>query len=116
MVGSPLIDGRFLAALGRAGGRCGWGDRTQTMRALFGDLLPDDVIARRSKATFSRPFFGPHTQAFARRWDGCAGIDADAVDARALRDTWTGTRPHFFSAMALQAAWLGSEPAHGRTD
>ena len=73
MVGSPLIDVRYLAALGRAGGRRGWGDRTETMRALFGDLLPDDVIARRSKATFSGPFFGPDTQAFARRWDGSRG-------------------------------------------
>jgi hypothetical protein len=114
MVGSPLIDPRFLAALGRAGGRCGWGDRTATMRALFGDLLPDDVIARRSKATFSGPFFGPDTRAFAQRWDGLAGIDPDAVDARALRDTWTSRRPHFFSAMALQAAWLASEPTPGR--
>ncbi len=109
MVGSPLIEPRFLAALARAGGRAGWGDRTATMRALFGDLLPVELITRRTKATFSRPFFGPHTQAFAQSWDGVTGIDSAAVDAGALRHTWADRYPHFFSAMSLQAAWLATQ-------
>ncbi len=40
LIGSPLIDPAYMRAVGREGGRAGWGDRTATMGALFGDLLP----------------------------------------------------------------------------
>ena len=40
-VHSPFLDPRYFAALARAGGRWGWGDRTATMRALFADVLPE---------------------------------------------------------------------------
>ena len=38
-------------------GARGPGDRTTAMRAVFGDALPDRVLARRSKATFNDAFF-----------------------------------------------------------
>ena len=38
---APILDPGFVAALARAGGRSGYGDRTVTMRAVFGGLVPD---------------------------------------------------------------------------
>lgn len=105
---SPFLEPAFLAALAQAGRRWGWGDRTATMRTLFGDLLPEQILSRRSKAEFSEPFFGRHVRSFARRWDGHSGIDAALVDGQVLRDAWLVRQPHFHSALALQAAWLAS--------
>jgi asparagine synthase (glutamine-hydrolysing) len=107
-VGSPFLDRDYLAALGQAGGRSGWGDRTATMRALFSDLLPRALLERRTKATFSGPFYGPHAHAFARDWDGRTGIDLDTTDPDVLRAVWTSAAPHFGSGMSLQAAWLAT--------
>ena len=79
------------------------------MRALFADLLPDEVLARRTKAEFSEPMFGPLTRRFANDWDGHAGLDGRLLDADALRRVWSAPHPHALSATALQAAWLASE-------
>lgn len=108
-VSSPFLDPLYFAALARAGGRLGWGDRTDTMRVLFADVLPYEVISRRTKAEFSEPMFGPLTRRFASDWDGHTGLDRRLVDADALRRAWDGSQPHALSAIALQAAWLASE-------
>jgi asparagine synthase (glutamine-hydrolysing) len=113
-VGCPFLEPRYLGALSRAGGHHGWGDRTATMRALFGDLLPDRLLSRSSKAEFSETFFGPHTAAFAERWDGAAGLDPTLVDGHVLKAVWRARQPHFLSAMAVQAAWLASGAAGAR--
>jgi asparagine synthase (glutamine-hydrolysing) len=109
LVGSPFVDAGFLAALARAGGRRGWGNRTATMQALFGDLLPDEILARRGKATFTDAFLASATRRFAGTWDGRTGIDPDLVDGDVLREVWLGPNPHFGSAMLLQAAWLATQ-------
>jgi asparagine synthase (glutamine-hydrolysing) len=108
-VGAPFLEPRLLESLALAGGHWGWGNRTETMRALFADLLPPDVITRTTKAEFSEPFFGEQTRSFAERWDGRSGLDTSIVEADALRQIWSGRQPHFFSTMALQSAWLASE-------
>ena len=51
----PLLDPAALAALLRAKSGWGWPDRTATFRELFGDLLPDLVLGRWSKATSTAP-------------------------------------------------------------
>lgn len=107
---TPFLEPSFLAAMAQAGGRWGWGHRTDTMQALFSDLLPDAVITRRSKAEFSGAFFGARTQRFAQDWDG-RGLDPALVEPEALRQTWQQPQPHFFSTMALQAAWLAADGA-----
>jgi asparagine synthetase B (glutamine-hydrolysing) len=110
-VHSPFLAPSYFAALARAGGRWGWGDRTETMRALFADVVPEALISRRGKAEFSEPMFSNHTQNFARSWDGQSGNDLGLVDADTIRRVWTAARPHSGSAMALQAAWLASQLA-----
>ena len=110
-LGSPFLEPSFLASLAAAGGRCGWGDRTATMHALFGDLLPEPVIHRRSKAEFSEPLFGNATKRFAAAWNGDAGPVSDLVRPQVLRDLWQARQPHGMSAMVLQAAWIASQDA-----
>jgi hypothetical protein len=103
----PLLDPRFLAALG-AVSRFGFASRTEAMRSLFGDLLPPAVIERPGKAAFNRALMGRPTREFARRWDG-SGLDASMVDADRLRHEWLAERPSALSSMLLQAAWLGTQ-------
>ena len=44
-VQNPLMDREFVAALANDGGRWGYAGRTDAMRTLFADLLPDPVLA-----------------------------------------------------------------------
>jgi asparagine synthase (glutamine-hydrolysing) len=103
----PFLHPRFVAALGAAGGRLGPGDRTAAVRALFGDLLPDDVLARRTKAQFNDAWNGPRTRAFVAGWGG-GGVDADLVDPGRLAELWRGPRRDARSLLLLHAAWLKS--------
>jgi asparagine synthase (glutamine-hydrolysing) len=106
----PLLDRRFLATLTRDGGRAGFGDRTAAMLVLFSDLLPEDVLRRRTKAEFSAVFWGPRSRAFAADWDG-RGLDEELVDAEALRREWLRETPLFGAALPLQDAWLSGHGA-----
>lgn len=112
----PFLDRGFLSALARAGGRWGWGDRTATMTAVFGDVLPREIVMRTSKAAFDEVVWSEPSREFARQWDG-SGVDETLVDPNALRDEWLKDCPHFGTACLLQSAWLyaqqqaDSEPA-----
>jgi hypothetical protein len=101
----PLLDPSFLSALAQAGGRVGFGDRTTAMRALFGDLLPEAVLTRPTKARYSEVLWGRCTRDFAERWNG-SGVDDGLVDPVALRRQWRRPAPHEDCAMLLHAAWL----------
>jgi asparagine synthase (glutamine-hydrolysing) len=107
-VAHPLLDGRFLAALAADGGAAGYGGRTRAMRILFGDLLPETLIARRTKAEFGQAFWRGEARAFAQAWDG-AGIDAAQVDIERLMATWRTDNPPFGAGTLLQIAWLASQ-------
>jgi asparagine synthase (glutamine-hydrolysing) len=108
----PLADRRFLASLAHHGGAAGYGDRTAATRALFGDLLPDDVLERRTKAEFGFAMWGPEALAFAGSWDG-SGVDPELVDAGALREAWAEPNPAFAAATLLQGAWLATRTPEG---
>ncbi len=102
---SPFASIDFLAAYSAWGGRLGLPGRTAAMRALFGDVLPEPVLRRTSKATFNRQLFGPSVRAFAKDWNG-AGVDDTRVDADRLRMEWLAERPDSRSLSLLQEAWL----------
>jgi len=106
----PLLDPRFVSALGALGGRRGLGSRTDIMRLLFADLLPAPVIERTSKASFNRAYKGEATREFARAWTG-AGVDHELVDADRLKEEWLSSQPSGMSATLLQQAWLARQPA-----
>jgi asparagine synthase (glutamine-hydrolysing) len=108
----PLLDRRFLAAVARAGGRAGFANRTEALRALTGALLPERTITRRSKADFTWAFWGPESRRFAETWDG-TGLDPSLVRAHRLRAAWLAPKPDFRSASLLQTAWLASRGLDG---
>jgi asparagine synthetase B (glutamine-hydrolysing) len=101
----PLFDRDLWAAAAAHGG---FADRTEGMRALFGDLLPADVLARRSKAGFDAVFFHRHSRELVRAWDG-GGVPAEYVDAEALREHWLGEAPAAQSFTLLQSLWLARD-------
>ncbi len=109
-VSHPLLERGFLAALAAEGGRGGLGPRDRAMRYLFGDLLPDPLLARRTKAEFGAIFWGERARAFAAAWDG-GGIDPELVDAEELRAVWAQENPPLNAATLMQAAWLASVSA-----
>jgi hypothetical protein len=108
----PLIESRFLAAVARVGGRHGLGDRTAAMRALFADLLPEQVIARPTKARFDEVFWRTHFRAFAESWTG-EGVNGDIVDPGVLREEWLSPSPDVRSTMLIQSAWLARPGRNG---
>lgn len=103
----PLVDATFLAALARAGGWWGLGDRTAIMRSLFADLLRDDVLARQTKARLDTPFWNRHAREFVASWNGDA-VEPTLVEPAALREEWQQPVPHGWTSTLLQSAWLGA--------
>jgi Asparagine synthase len=101
----PFLDLGFLGALARAGGVRGWGDRTATTAALFGEILPRETVTRASKATFDDISWSEPSREFARNWNG-TGVDEELVDPDALRAEWLKDTPHFGTATLLQSVWL----------
>jgi asparagine synthase (glutamine-hydrolysing) len=81
------------------------------MRALFSETLPDELLARPTKAYFDQIFWGPRCREFVREWDGVIGdpqID-ELIDPDRLRSNWLQDRPDFRSALLLQAARLARD-------
>lgn len=108
----PLLDPGFVRSLAAMAGAWGFASRTGAMRALFSELLPDAILARRSKAYFNRAFMGEETRAFAASWDG-TGLDPDLVDVEVLRSDWLSDMPSAISTPLLLAAWLSSVERQG---
>jgi hypothetical protein len=104
-LGHPLLTPLLWSATAARGG---FADRTAGMRTLFGDVLPADVLARRSKASFDGVFFNRHSRDLVREWGG-DGVPAELVDAHALRAHWAGGAPAAQSFTLLQAIWLARE-------
>jgi asparagine synthase (glutamine-hydrolysing) len=104
---NPLLAPPVMAELLRAGGATGFPSRTAAMRALFGTLLPEPVLARGSKAAFTRVLAGPAVHSFAAGWDG-HGVDDRLVDAGALRRAWSDEAVDFRSVLLLHQVWLQS--------
>lgn len=101
----PLLEPRFVASYARAVRPLGLLSRTEAMRLLVGDLLPDVVLGRTSKALFNRGFLTDVSRNFAKSWTG-RGVDADLVDPEALRAAWLSDWPPSQSFLLLQSAWL----------
>ena len=110
----PFVDPRVLDALARAGGFAGFGDRDDLVGILFGDLLPEAVVTRPTKAAFTDSLWTDIAIDFARSWSGDGDLPA-CVDREALHRNWLGPDRHVMSTLLLQQAWLtsGSRGAAG---
>jgi asparagine synthetase B (glutamine-hydrolysing) len=103
----PFMDRRFVAACVRSAVRLGPVSRTAAMRELFAGLLPDEVLARGTKAVFNGAAVHRHSRAFAEAWDG-DGVDHDLVDLERLRAEWLAEVPHAGSLALLQQAYVAT--------
>jgi asparagine synthetase B (glutamine-hydrolysing) len=111
----PLLSPRFWSAVA-AEAPLGFASRTEGMRRLFGAHLPNEALARSSKAHFDEAFWTSRAREFARTWPG-SGLPDEFVDPVALRRHWHEPQPLAQSFGLLQAAWLHSEPsAAARSD
>jgi asparagine synthetase B (glutamine-hydrolysing) len=101
----PFLDDGFAGALARLPRSERFIGRTALMQALFRDVLPDDVLARSTKASFDGAFWNAASRAFAAQWDG-SGVDPELVDTDALREEWASESPDARSFTLAQSAWL----------
>ena len=104
-IAHPLLSRRFWAAVAHTAAPDGFAGRTDGMRRLFGELLPDEIIERRSKAGFNNVFWTERARSFATTWEG-GGVPHELVDVAALQAHWRAPRPLAQSFLLLQAAWL----------
>ncbi len=102
---NPLLEPCFVAALARAGGRLGYGDRRATIAALFGNVLPRALLDRRDKAIFDEVVWGEATRTLTSAWDGGA-VDERLVDRDALQAEWATGEPSVRTALLVQQVWL----------
>ncbi len=101
----PLLEPSFVAALCHAAGPQGLGRRHQLLRALFGEVVPDTVIAPRRKAFLEEVFWRRHGRGLLRAWDG-SGTDNALVDPDRLRAEWSRQYPDTRIALVVQQIWL----------
>ncbi len=106
----PLFGRELWGAVASLAAPHGFAGRSSAMRLLFGELLPDEILARRSKAHFDEAFWNQRSRAFALAWDG-TGVPEEWVDRDALAQHWRGEHPAAQSFTLLQAAWLASRRA-----
>jgi asparagine synthase (glutamine-hydrolysing) len=102
---AALAHPRVLSALALDGGWRGPQSRGYATRLLGGDLLPDELYARDTKADFLASRFNRHTVATVDAWSG-DGAGMDWVDAARLKLAWTARRWHPQMAGLVQTAWL----------
>lgn len=102
----PFNEHDVIAAQARLWGGRFPGNRLRSLRPLVGDLLPETILTRTSKAEFVGAFVGERSQAFIADWDG-SGVDPERVDVDALRRAWNDPAgPHYCSQPLLQRAAL----------
>lgn len=109
----PFADPSFVFALARQAGATGFASRTAAFELLFSDVLPVELIGRRTKASFNEVLWNRFTEAFVAGLDedaleeALATLELDAlVDPRALAEHWARDDPLANSFLLLQACWL----------
>ena len=104
----PLMLPELWAVAGREAAPAGFSGRTEGMRRLFGELLPEEIISRSSKAHFDEIFWTDRSRAFVAGWDG-SGVPEEWVERSALAEQWGTDRPLAQSFTLLQSAWLAAD-------
>jgi hypothetical protein len=97
----PVFDPLFSAALRAL-------PRTASMRELFGDLLPADLLNARPERRSPEALWNRHSRELAVSWDGDE-VDSELVHVDALRDEWAKPRPDRRSFLLLQSVALARE-------
>jgi asparagine synthase (glutamine-hydrolysing) len=108
----PLLDAGFISAFASLPRDRRPSSRSDAMRLLFGDLLPDAVLTRRSKASFDHVDAPAPRFELLARWNG-EGVDPLLVDPEALRAEWARPLTDPSTTPLLQSAWLALDVAEG---
>ena len=98
----PLIDPVVTGALGQLPAH------QATTNALFGDLLPSQLLARPITPTRENGLWSRHSRELAEAWNG-EGADPALVDAEALQAHWTLPRPDPRTFLLLQSIALAQD-------
>jgi asparagine synthase (glutamine-hydrolysing) len=109
----PFADDGFVASIATAGGAFGFRTRAEVMTLLFGDLMPDVLNRRPTKAAFDEVLWTAHSRDFVGSLEpgelddaitslGLSGL----VDTEALLVHWRTPMPEATSFLLLQACWL----------
>ena len=88
----PFLDGGFVAALAALPPKQRFHSRREGLDAIVGDVLPEAVRSRRTKASFDGAFWHAHSRELAGRWAG-EGVDTRLVDVDRLREQWASDAP-----------------------
>lgn len=111
----PFVDAGFSAAIAALPRDDRFLGRTAAMRELFGDLLPQEVTARRTKSNYDFAFWSEHSRRLVESWDGNT-IDPELVDPEILRDEWSKRNPDSRTYLLLQTVALGAASAAGEPE
>jgi asparagine synthetase B (glutamine-hydrolysing) len=103
----PFYDPRFMRSVAAAAPPDGFRSRTEALQRLFGDLLPDDVLRRGTKALFTTTAWGPCARAFVGSWNG-QGLDEALVNVDRVQAEWSREAPDGRSVTMLHHAWLAA--------
>lgn len=98
----PFIDPAFLTALGQLP------VHRRSTRALFGNLLPPESLARPPTSTHRSACWGRYSRELAEKWRG-EGVNPGLVDAGALQRQWSLPRPDPRTFLLLQSVALARE-------
>ena len=99
----PLADPAVVDAVSEV--RDARRSRGEMLHAILGDVLPSELYARRTKASFNTALWGEDARELARAWGG-EGVDEDLVDVEAVRAAWRVPVPDGRTFTLLQSAWL----------
>jgi asparagine synthase (glutamine-hydrolysing) len=106
---SPFLEPEVVAAYAAYAAKAPPATRTVAFRKLCGALLPDDVVERRTKATFDGAFWCRHSREFAMSLTP-EEVDSELVDGEAALAFWAAggsdTAGPIPSSTLLQALWL----------
>lgn len=108
---NPLLDPRFVGSLARElRGTTGL-TRSDVLRRIGGDHLPDVATAARPKATFAEVFLRRPIRELVHCWSG-EGVDERYVDPARLARAWSSWPIPDETASLAQAVWLAAHGAH----
>ncbi len=80
------------------------------MTELVGDLLPDTLTGRSTKARFGDVFWTAPARELVAGWTG-EGVDHSIVDAERLAEEWRSPAPAPHTVTLLQSVWLSRDRA-----
>lgn len=101
---NPFVEPTILSACSALYRGAGPPGRATALRDLAGDVLPDVLPRRRSKASFEDALFTERARSFAEAWTGRMPVAGKLIDADRLQAEWQQELPVGNAYALMQAA------------